>query len=119
MSASALCGRLTCGSPRLLPQRLLLSLSAGAVIEDMLPRLVPVQASPALGCGLVPRPFQVLAGEAVTRLQLVELGGKPLGTTDHNSIRPLLGRRPVFSAGLLDLLPSAGLQPTSLPKPPT
>jgi hypothetical protein len=44
-----------------------ISLPAGAVFEDVLPRLV-LRVPLALGCGLVPSPLQVLAGEAVTRL---------------------------------------------------
>jgi hypothetical protein len=68
----------------------------GAVFEDVLPYLGPVRASPALGYGLVLRPLQVLADEAVARLQLVEPRGKPLGATGH---RCYIGGRSTEASG--------------------
>jgi hypothetical protein len=44
----------------------------------MLPRLSPVSAPPAISGGQLLRPREVLAGEAVTRLQLVEPRSEPL-----------------------------------------
>jgi hypothetical protein len=53
------------------PRDFLLGLPVAAVFQDVFQRLCPVREPPALGCGLVPRPIQVRAGEVVTGLQLV------------------------------------------------
>ena len=71
----------------------------GAVLRGVLLRPGPVMAPPALSGGLVLRPFYVLAGGAVSCLQLVEARGKRFGTTGDLPIRPLLGRRLVLLAG--------------------
>jgi hypothetical protein len=100
------------------PQNLLLGLPFGVLPEDMLPCLSPVRTPPALSGKPTPRPLQVLAGEAVAHLQLVEPRSEPLGTTGYSSVWPLLTRQLVFLVGDPGLQPSGGLRPTSSRRSP-
>jgi hypothetical protein len=59
--------------------------SVGAVFEDVLAR-VSCTGITSTWRWAGSRPLQVLAGEAVTRLQLVEPRGEPLGTIGHRPI---------------------------------
>jgi len=62
----------SCLPPYLCPQDFLLAFPVRTALEEMLPRLDPVRAPPALSGGLLLCPREVLASKAVTRPQLVE-----------------------------------------------
>jgi len=89
--------------PRLLlhlrPQDFLLRLPLGALLEEVVPGLRSVPAPPALRAGPSLRPVEVLAGQAVPRLQLVEPSCEPLGAVGHRAIGLLALRHPVVLLG--------------------
>jgi len=70
--------------------------SARALVEEVVPGLRSVSAPPALRGGSGLRPVEVLPGQAVPRLELVEPRGKPLGATRYRTIKPLALRQPVL-----------------------
>jgi len=57
--------------------RILLTFPVRTELEEMLPRLSPVRASPAFSSGLLLRPREVPTSEAVARLRLVEPRSEP------------------------------------------
>jgi len=68
------------------PQGLLLLLPPWAPLEEVVPCLCRAPAPPALGLGADLSPVQVLSCAGVSRLQLVEPRGEPLGTVGHRAI---------------------------------
>jgi len=67
-----------CLSSRLCPQDFLLAFPERAALGEVITRLSPVRAPPALSSGLLLLPHEVLASEAVARLQLVVPRSEPL-----------------------------------------
>ena len=61
--------------------------------------MIRVAAPPAPRGGPAPRPMEVLPGQAVPRLDLVEPRGKPLGASCNRAIRLLAFRHSVFRLG--------------------
>jgi len=81
------------------PESFLLALPLGAVLEQVFPHLDLVLTPPA-GVRSAGGPRQVLAGQAMSCLQLVEPRGEALVGTRHRGIRLLLLTGPVpFVAG--------------------
>jgi len=74
------------------PQDLLLRLPLGALLEEVVPGLRSVPAPPALRGESVVRPVKVVPGQAVPRLELVELRGKSLGAACYHTVRPVAFR---------------------------
>ena len=104
-------GREASSSPR--PEGLLLAPPLGAVLEQVLPGLDAVLAPPAGGVRSAGCPSQVLAGQAVPRLQLVEPQGEALVGLRHRGVRYLrfLVRASCFLAQPLVSAPSCSKKP--------
>jgi len=85
--------------PHLRPQYLLLGLPPRALLEEVLPSLVWVPAPPTLQGGRILRPVEVLPGQAVPRLDLVEPRSESLGATSHRAIGLLVLRHAVLRSG--------------------
>jgi len=75
--------------PHLRPQGHLLGFPLRTHLEEVLPSLVRVPAPPALRGGPILRPIEVLLGQAMPRLDLVEPRGKPFSAPSHRAVRPL------------------------------
>jgi len=86
--------------PRLLlhlrPQDLLLRLPLGALLEEVVPGLRSVPAPPALRGGPALCPVEILPGQAVPRLELVEPRGELLGAPSYHATGPLALRQLVL-----------------------
>jgi len=80
----------------------------------VLPRLNPVPVPPALWGGPVLPPVEVLPGEAVPRLDLIEPQGEHIGTPSHRAVRPPAFRHPVFCPGGPASSPLPGFRPLLL-----
>ena len=81
------------------PQDLLLWLPLGALLEKIVLGLRLVLAPPALRCGLVLCPVEVLPSQTVPCLELVELRGKPLSASYYCAIRLLAFQHLIFPLG--------------------
>ena len=81
------------------PHDLLLGISLGAHLEEVIRCLRPVPTPPALSSGPVLRLVEVLPRDAVTYLQLLKPRGEPLGAIGNRTVRLLPARRPVFLPG--------------------
>jgi len=85
--------------PHLCPQGFLLFLPLRANNEEALPSLVRAPAPPALRGRPILRSIEVLPGQTVPRLELVEPRGKPLGAPGYRAVRLLPFRHPVLCLG--------------------
>ena len=96
------------------PQDLLPRLPLGALLEEVVPGLRSVSAPPAWRGGSILCPVEVLPGQAVPHLELVEPRGESLDAPSYYAVRPLALGQPVLLLGGAASSPLACLHPLLL-----